>query len=64
MGLPTKLPQFPPKVLQERLDTMVEVLGLPVDRLRALVAEKPILLTKSSAAVREAVRAAKQAGQV
>lgn len=50
------------QVLQDRMTTLSEVMKVPLDRVRALVLEKPILLTKSSAAVQDALKSAKISG--
>ena len=54
----------PMQVLRERFDSLMEVFGMPADKLRALIGEKPVLLTKHSEAIREAIQAARKSGEV
>jgi|MesohylFT_1024984.scaffolds.fasta_scaffold133322_2 hypothetical protein len=54
----------PLKVLRERFESLADVLNLPETKLRALIGEKPALLTKQSANIREAIKEARQQGKV
>ena len=47
------------QLLQERISNLSDVMNVNEDRVRALVMEKPVLLTKSTDSVREAIKVAK-----
>ena len=53
-----------PEVLRERFESLAKVLDLSEDKMRALIGERPILLTKQSAYVREAIEEARRQGKV
>lgn len=51
-------------MLGVRFANLAQVLGVPPEQLRALVVDHPGMLTKSSAAVKEAITKARAAGQL
>ena len=53
-----------PEVLRERFESLSKVLDLSEDKMRALIGERPILLTKQSAYVREAIEEARRQGNL